>query len=94
MIEKYVTVIHALARTKQLADVPDAVSESAWLEQSFHTVLSISPSVGAFADWVVAEDGMEPEYDRETWDALGPNVAWYAAYMDVLINRRMRGEVA
>jgi hypothetical protein len=94
MIEQYVTIIHALARTKQLSDVPDAISASEWLDQSFHTVLSLSPSVGAFADWVVTDDGEEPVYSREVWDALGPNVAWYAAYMDVLINRRMRGEIA
>jgi hypothetical protein len=31
-----------------------------------------------------------PAFDRETWVALSENIAWYAAYMDVLVNRRRK----
>jgi hypothetical protein len=83
----YVNTIHTLAANRpSLASVPEAISRNAWLRESNHVVLAISPSVGAFSDCLIEEDGGEPSYTREQWMALEPNIAWYAAYMDVLVN--------
>lgn len=94
MIQQYVTLVSSLARTKKLADIPAAISGSEWLNRSFRSVLSFSPSVGAFSDYVVSEDASEADYSREVWEALSPNIAWYAIYMDVLVNRRLHDDFA
>ena len=87
--DRYVTAIHALAfKALPLEDVPASVSDSRWLTENEHVTLSVSPSAGAFLDWLVVEDGQEPAYGVEEWTALSPNIAWYAAYMDVLLNRK------
>lgn len=84
----YINTIHSLAAVKgPLSRLPDALCRNAWLRESSHVVLSMSPSVGAFSDWLITEDDEEPRFTRETWAAVGENIAWYAAYMDVLINR-------
>jgi len=83
----YVNTIQTLAANRPaLASVPEAITRNTWLRESAHVVLSLSPSVGAFADWLIEEDGSEPSHTRDQWIALEPNVAWYAAYMDVLVN--------
>lgn len=81
---EYTTVITSLSRTRVLAAVPAAVSSSEWLRRNDHVVLALSPSIGAFADWLVDENGERADYTRETWIAVREHVAWYAAYMDTL----------
>lgn len=85
----YVAAIHGIAaKAHALEAVPESVSDSRWLAENEPIVLGTSPSVGAFMDWLVSEDGQEPDYGVETWPILAPHVAWYAAYMDVLLNRK------
>jgi hypothetical protein len=75
--------------------VPEAVTH--WVEGGEHvlpgdtsarTLLFASPSAGAFADVVldVDGDGGDPTsgWGREEWDAVLPNAAWYATYVDCL----------
>lgn len=85
----YINTIQNIAAVNMpLSGVAEAVTRDTWLRKSDHVTLSISPSVGAFADWCINEDGTEPRHDRATWEALSSNVAWYAAYMDVVVNRK------
>lgn len=86
--QQYISLVHTFARTRRLADIPAALCASEWLARSTQTVLTVSPSAGAFMDWLVEED--EIPLTRETWAAVGPNIAWYAAYIDTLLNRRVR----
>lgn len=84
---EYVTVVHALARTPRFSDIPEAVSASVWVERRGNVILAISPSAGAFSDWLINEDGSPPSFDAATWMALAPNAGWFAMYMDALLNR-------
>lgn len=85
---EYRSVILALAAsTRRLDAIPDALCASAWLREHDDVVFALSPNIGAFADFMVNEDE-SPAFDRETWVALSENIAWYAAYMDVLVNHR------
>jgi hypothetical protein len=84
----YINTIQSLASSKgPMSRVPDALCRNEWLRGSSHVVLSLSPSVGAFSDWLITEDDEEPRFTREMWTAVSETIAWYAAYMDVLINR-------
>lgn len=85
---EYRHVIFALAAsTRRLDAIPDALCASTWLGEHDDVVFAVSPNIGAFADFMVNE-GEPPASDVETWVALSENIAWYAAYMDVIVNRR------
>jgi hypothetical protein len=87
---EYRHIIFALAAsTRRLDAIPDALCASAWLREHDDVVFAVSPNIGSFADFMVNEDE-PPAFDRETWVALSENIAWYAAYMDVLVNRRRK----
>jgi hypothetical protein len=87
--DQYVAVVQALALTPRFEDIPDAVSASAWIAKEDEIILSVSPSTGAFMDWLVYEnDNASAFFGEPVWSALFPNIAWYAAYMDVLLNHR------
>ena len=87
---EYRHVIFALAAsTRRLDAIPDALCASAWLREHDDVVFALSPNIGAFADFMVNEDE-SPAFDRETWVALAASIAWYAAYMDVIVNRRRK----
>ena len=57
-------------------------------DTSARTLLFVSPSAGAFVDAVRDADGDDADptsgWGREEWDAVLPNAAWYAAYVDCL----------
>lgn len=57
-------------------------------DMSARTLLFVSPSAGAFVDAVRDADGDDTDptsgWGREEWDAVLPNAAWYAAYVDCL----------
>ena len=85
--EAHGLVVHALACTPRFVDIPDAVSASPWVAKRAHIILAVSPSAGALADWLVNEDGSPPLLDAPAWMALAPQAAWFATYMDALMNR-------
>ena len=87
---EYRHVIFALAAsTRRLDAIPDALCASAWLREHDDVVFAVSPNIGAFADFMVNESE-PPASDAATWVALSENIAWYAAYMDVLVNHRRK----
>lgn len=87
----YIQTIRSLASNPALGSIPGELTRNTWIRDSTHIILAISPSVGAFMDWVIDENGGDPPpYDRAALCAVESNIAWYAAYMDVLVHYRSR----